>query len=100
VDVASIGDAHGTTAGSINYSYVDERTQTYKKIVVSADGKKLLGAVLIGDVEAYGDLLQLKLNDMDLPKNPEALILPSFDGSSKPVIRRRCFANEVRFLLV
>ena len=28
VDVASIGDAHGTTAGSINYSYIDERTQT------------------------------------------------------------------------
>ena len=86
VDVASIGDAHGVTAGSINYSYVDERTQTYKKIVVSADGKKLLGAVLIGDVEAYGDLLQLKLNDMDLPANPEGLILPSLDGSSKPLL--------------
>ncbi len=84
VDVASIGDAHGTTAGSLNYSYVDERTQTYKKIVVSADGKKLLGAVLIGDVEAYGDLLQLKLNDMNLPDKPEGLILPASDGS-KPV---------------
>lgn len=53
--------------------------------MVSADGKKLLGAVLIGDVEAYGDLLQLKLNDIELPNNiPEALILPSFDGA-KPV---------------
>jgi nitrite reductase (NADH) large subunit len=84
VDVASIGDAHGTTAGSINYSYIDERNQTYKKLVVSADGKKLLGAVLVGDVDAYGDLLQLKLNDMTLPEKPEALILPATDGS-KPV---------------
>lgn len=84
VDVASIGDAHGATAGSINYSYIDERSQTYKKLVVSADGKKLLGAVLVGDVDAYGDLLQLKLNDMTLPEKPEALILPVSDGS-KPV---------------
>jgi len=82
VDVASIGDAHGSTPGSQSYTYNDEVGQTYKRLIVSEDGNKLLGAVLVGDVEAYGNLLQLKLNDMDLPDNPEAMILPSVDGAA------------------
>jgi nitrite reductase (NADH) large subunit len=86
VDVASIGDAHGAGAGARSFVYVDEPNEVYKKLVVSADGKKLLGAVLIGDVEAYGGLLQLMLNNMDLPENAQALILPSFDGSAKPAL--------------
>ncbi|GAC1379503.1 MAG: nitrite reductase large subunit NirB [Aquirhabdus sp.] len=86
VDVASIGDAHGTSAGAQSFVYVDEPNEVYKKLVVSADGKKLLGAVLIGDVEAYGGLLQLMLNDMDLPDNAQGLILPSFDGSARPAL--------------
>jgi nitrite reductase (NADH) large subunit len=82
VDVASIGDAHAVTPGAQCYVYNDGVGQIYKKLVVSADGKKLLGAVLLGDVEAYGNLLQMLLNDMTLPENPEALILPSFDGQA------------------
>jgi nitrite reductase (NADH) large subunit len=35
VDVASIGDAQGRTAGSRAFQYIDERKQIYKKIVVS-----------------------------------------------------------------
>ena len=45
VDVASIGDAHATTEGARSFTYVDEPNEIYKKLVVSADGKKLLGAV-------------------------------------------------------
>ncbi len=82
VDVASIGDAHGNTEGALSYVYNDEVNQTYKRLIVSADNKKLLGAVLVGEVDAYGSLLQLKLNDMDLPESPEALILPSVDGEA------------------
>ena len=81
VDVASIGDAHGHTAGSQSYVFNDDVEQVYKRLIVSADGKKLVGAVLVGDVEAYGTLLQLKLNDMDIPGNPANLILPVSDGS-------------------
>jgi nitrite reductase (NADH) large subunit len=86
VDVASIGDAHAATAGARSYTYVDEPNEIYKKLVVSADGKKLLGAVLIGDTDAYGGLLQLMLNNMDLPDNAQALILPSFDGAAAPAL--------------
>ncbi|MEH3085281.1 MAG: nitrite reductase large subunit NirB [Xylophilus ampelinus] len=84
VDVASIGDAHGKTPGSRNYQYVDERRQVYKKIVVSEDGKQLLGAVLVGNADEYGTLLQMALNGIALPEDPEFLILPSSDGKAKP----------------
>lgn len=86
VDVASIGDCHAQTPGALNYAFTDEVNQVYKKIVVSADKKTLLGAVLIGDAEDYGNLLQLALNGIELPEKPEALILPSLDGAAKPAM--------------
>ena len=84
VDVASIGDAHGKTPGSRSYQFVDEIKQVYKKIVVSEDGKRLLGAVLVGQAEEYGTLLQMALNAITLPADPEFLILPSSDGKARP----------------
>ena len=82
VDVASIGDAHGNTPESLSYTFVDQAEEVYKKIVVSKDKTKLLGAVLIGDAEDYGNLLQLMLNAIDLPEYPDVLILPNRDGVS------------------
>src|SRR5690606_3609603 len=55
--------------------------QIYKKIVVSADGKTLLGGVLVGDAADYATLLQMMLNGMALPGQPESLILPALAGS-------------------
>src|SRR5665213_728566 len=59
VDVASIGDAHGATSGARTCSLVDERRQVYKKLVLSADGTKLLGGILVGEADDYGTLLQM-----------------------------------------
>ncbi|GGK57950.1 nitrite reductase large subunit NirB [Amphritea balenae] len=77
VDVASIGDAHGRTPGSRNYTFIDEQTEVYKKLVVSEDNKLLLGAILVGDAEEYGTLLQYMLNGIHLPEFPDSLILPN-----------------------
>jgi nitrite reductase (NADH) large subunit len=82
VDVASIGDAHASTPGAKSYTFIDEQTEVYKKIVVSNDGQHLLGAVLIGEANDYGTLLQFALNKITLPEHPEAMILPSLDGSA------------------
>jgi len=82
VDVASIGDAHGQTAGAQSYTFNDEVEQIYKRLIISEDGKKILGAVLVGDVDAYGTLLQMMLTDMELPETPAALILPAVDGEA------------------
>lgn len=82
VDVASIGEVHGKTEGAQSYTYNDEIEQVYKRLIVSADGKKIVGAVLVGDAEAYGSLLQIKQNDMPLPENPSVLILPNLADDS------------------
>ncbi|NCB57690.1 MAG: nitrite reductase large subunit [Gammaproteobacteria bacterium] len=85
VEVGSIGDAQGRTPESLSYVYQDDAAGIYKKIVVSSDGSKLLGAVLVGDTTDYGNLLQLKLNDMPLPAHPDTLILPAHAGA-KPTL--------------
>nr|WP_314422203.1 nitrite reductase large subunit NirB [uncultured Erwinia sp.] len=82
VEVASVGDAHGRTPGSQSYSWVDGPAEVYKKIVVSEDKKRLLGAVLVGDSSEYSTLLQMMLNDMPLPASPESLILPAGSGAA------------------
>jgi nitrite reductase (NADH) large subunit len=76
VDVASIGDAHAKTQGAMVYTYQNGATEVYKRLVVSQDKKRLLGAVLVGDASGYGTLLQYSLNGIELPENPDALILP------------------------
>jgi nitrite reductase (NADH) large subunit len=80
VDVASVGDAHGNTPGSLCYSYINQVDGVYKKIVVSEDRQHLLGAVLVGDAEDYDTLLQFALNKMALPEQPDSMILPSVSG--------------------
>ncbi|MCP0910431.1 MULTISPECIES: nitrite reductase large subunit NirB [Acinetobacter] len=82
VDVASIGDAHAMSPGALSYFYADEAAQVYKKIVVSADRTKLLGAVLVGCAKEYSDLLQMMLNGLAVPEQPESLIMPGFDQST------------------
>ncbi len=84
VDVASLGDAQGATPGARSCVFSDERRQIYKKLVLSPDSKQLLGAILVGEAEEYGELLQMMLNGLPLPEAPESLILPSFDGKERP----------------
>ena len=86
VDVGGIGDAHGRTPGARSYVYLDESKEVYKRLIVSEDNKTLLGAVLVGDTSDYGNLLQLVLNGIELPENPDSLILPAHAGSGKPSI--------------
>ncbi|RAS65327.1 assimilatory nitrite reductase (NAD(P)H) large subunit precursor [Vibrio diazotrophicus] len=86
VKVGSIGDANGRTEGCKSYVYQNEEQEVYKRLIVSSDNKKLLGAVLVGDTSDYGDLLQLMLNEIDLPEHPDALILPAHAGAEKPAL--------------
>jgi nitrite reductase (NADH) large subunit len=75
VDVASLGDAHAVSDGARSCYFVDDRRQIYKKLVVSGDGRRLLGGILIGDVQAYGSLLQTMQTGLELSSSPEQLIL-------------------------
>ena len=84
VDVGSIGDSHARTPGALSYRVIDEGAGIYKKLVVSSDGKTLLGAVLVGDNTLYDTLLQYMLNKIELPQQPLALIAPS--GGEVPTL--------------
>lgn len=81
VDVGSIGDAHGATAGARSYRYIDEASASYRRLVVSADGRQVLGAVLVGDNSYYDTLLQYAQNGIRLPDDPASLIMPAGGGA-------------------
>ena len=82
VDVGSIGDAHAQTPGARNIRFNDEQAGHYRRMVISEDGKALLGAILVGDNSHYDTLLQYALNGIELPENPETLILPESQGGA------------------
>ncbi len=81
VDVGSIGDAHAATPGARSYRFIDEANASYRRLVVDAEGKKVIGAVLVGDNSYYDTLLQYVQNAIKLPADPASLILPLSDGA-------------------
>jgi nitrite reductase (NADH) large subunit len=56
VDVGSFGDALATTPDAKVVSLFDGASAVYKKLVVTADGKRLLGGMLVGDASGYAEL--------------------------------------------
>ncbi|MFE7225311.1 nitrite reductase large subunit NirB [Nocardioides sp. NPDC057577] len=99
VDVASFGDAHGTTPDCLELTYSDAVAGVYKKLVISEDGTRLLGGVLVGDASAYGLLRPMVASGMELPENPEELILPQSTGGGGgiqlPPEAQICSCNNV-----
>jgi nitrite reductase (NADH) large subunit len=102
VDVASIGDAHAASPGARTYSFIDERRQIYKKLVVNEAGTRVLGGVLVGNTDDYGAWLQAMLNDLPLPEHPEDLILPprgdapaAHGTTALPATAQICSCNNV-----
>ncbi|MEM6644357.1 MAG: nitrite reductase large subunit NirB [Bacteroidota bacterium] len=82
VDVGSFGDALGEAEGCVPISFEDKSAGIYKRINISADKKKLLGGILVGDADDYGMLLQIAQNGLAVPPNPEDLILGARGGQA------------------
>ncbi|MES2850330.1 MAG: nitrite reductase large subunit NirB [Bacteroidota bacterium] len=80
IDVASFGDPFINTKETKIVAYNDSSKGIYKRINISADGKQLLGGILVGDAEQYNILLQTCKNKVILPPNPEDVILGSRGG--------------------
>ncbi|WP_370246989.1 nitrite reductase large subunit NirB [Nocardioides sp.] len=98
VDVASFGDAFAATPGALELVYSDAVAGLYKKLVVSADGTRLLGGVLVGDASAYGLLRPMVAAGTPLPENPEDLILPAGRGGAAVELGEQaqiCSCNDV-----
>jgi nitrite reductase (NADH) large subunit len=82
VDVGSFGDPFGETPGSIPIAFQDRHNGVYKRINISADGKLLLGGILVGDASQYNLFHQMVVNKMPLPTQPESLVVGISSGAS------------------
>ncbi len=78
VDVASFGDCFADEKTARTLAYEDPFKGTFKKLVFSLDGSRLLGGILVGDAADYGQLLMLAKSGQPLPMPPaELLFLPA-----------------------
>ncbi|WP_435591002.1 nitrite reductase large subunit NirB [Nocardia sp. bgisy118] len=96
VDVASFGDAHGTTEGALSVVLHDAAKGTYAKLVVSDDAQILLGGILVGDASAYSALRPLV--GRPLPADPASLISPAgaeLGADALPDDAQICSCNNV-----
>ena len=80
VDVASVGDCFAQAADAEEIVFSDPVAGVYRKLVVSGDGTRILGGILVGDAAAYSSVLQYVRSEIAAPANPERLILPAGDG--------------------
>ncbi len=83
VDVASFGDALAMENECKTVLFEDRVRGVYKRLNVSADGKYLLGGILVGDASAYNMLLQTYKNGMPLPRNAEDLFMNPGSANGK-----------------
>jgi nitrite reductase (NADH) large subunit len=101
VDVASFGDAMGTTPDCLEVVINDAVKQTYAKLVLSDDATTLLGGILVGDATAYGVLRPMV--GEQLPGDPLTIIAPSGSDSGAarlgvgtlPAAAQICSCNNV-----
>ncbi len=82
VDVGAIGDSRGAHSPDARaWVFSDERAGTWARLLIDANGRRLLGATLVGDCGGYDLLHQYHVNALDLPERPETLLLaPAADS--------------------
>jgi nitrite reductase (NADH) large subunit len=83
VDVGSFGDAFARTPGALVISLFDSIAGSYKKLVLSADKKLVLGGILVGDASSYTELTTYVNNAIPAPEHPEELLVPPREGGKK-----------------
>ena len=82
VDVASFGDYEAPAESAVPLVVDDPFAGVYKKLLFSADGKRLVGGVLVGDASGYSELSALAESDEDLPFEPARLAGVGGEGAA------------------
>src|SRR5262249_10329203 len=99
VDVASLGDPFATGASVHMVSFHDREREVYARIVFDARERRLLGAVLVGDVEPYPRLLQALRERKPVPERAEQLLFgprsAAADGAPTTDSAQVCSCNSV-----
>jgi nitrite reductase (NADH) large subunit len=86
IDVASFGDAHGTASNEPvrEVVWADASTNVYRRVVLSADGSRVLGGVLVGDASGASELTAMAKGLLAAPADPRLLVLPIEAASGLP----------------
>ncbi len=101
VDVASFGDPFADEEGVAARKVVieDAVAGVYQKLVVSADGERLLGGILVGDAAPYMNLLQATRTRAPVPPRPHQLLTgvpdAGSDAADLPDDAQICSCNNV-----
>ncbi len=82
VDVASFGNCFADDKTARPITVEDPFKGSYKKLLFSLDGRRLLGGILVGDASEYGQLSMLAKSDEPLPMPPSELLWGKSDGKS------------------
>ncbi|MFO1007550.1 MAG: nitrite reductase large subunit NirB [Planctomycetaceae bacterium] len=82
VDVASFGQVEVAPDQGVPLTFEDPFNGKYKKLIVSPDGKRLLGGILVGDASDYGTLSILAKTGSPLPYEPHELIVGKSGGGA------------------
>lgn len=100
VDVASVGDAHGTGPDHESVVFRDGPAGIYRRLVLGppVDGsRRVVGAVLVGDTSAYATVAAVVRGEIDGPEDPVGLIAPT--GAPPAAVRNDaslvCSCNAV-----
>jgi len=75
VDVASFGDSAAPPERATPLVYDDPFGAVYRKLLVSRDGTRLLGGILVGDASDYATLASLARSGAELPGKPGAFLM-------------------------
>jgi nitrite reductase (NADH) large subunit len=98
VEVASFGDPFADKASDQVITYGDWVKGVYKKLVISPDGQRLLGGMLVGDASEYASLVHLVKSGAPMLEDPERLILGGAAGAPRPSLAdsaQVCSCNNV-----
>lgn len=83
VEVASFGDPFVEGEGINVVAYQDFVTGVYKRLLVSSDGKRLHGGILVGDAKSFTELAYYAREGTELPGAPEDLVFTPKEGGGK-----------------
>lgn len=102
VEVGSLGDpfADAKIPSAKSVIYHDLLSGVYKKLIVDEGGKKLLGAILVGDTTEFGTLLPYARSGEELPIGPDELLFghrSAGEGATLPMpdSAQICSCNNV-----
>lgn len=82
VDVASFGQYEADADVAKSLTFEDPLAGVYKKLLVTSDGKHLLGGMLVGDASDFTRLLSMCRSGKPLPGPASELILGASGGAT------------------